>query len=164
MAGIRWVHAPRRAGERPADQPEPAITHSGLRFILDVDKAVAYATILNRPLLYDFTGVNCINCRLMEIKMAESHIHSRLEKLVLVQLYTDKVPTITDRAEVKRLKKRNIDLQIKLFGNVTMPAYAVMTPDGQMILSTYFGAERNDGEFAAFLDEGWKQWEAMDGK
>ena len=156
--------APPAGGELPADQPEPALTHSGLRFILDVDKAVAHAKKRNRPLLYDFTGVNCINCRLMEIKMAEPHIHARLEKLVLVQLYTDKVPTISDRAEVKRLKKRNIDLQIKLFGNVTMPAYAVMTPDGKTILSTYFGAERNDGEFAAFLDEGWKQWEGLGGK
>ncbi len=156
--------APPAGGELPADQPEPALTHSGLRFILDVDKAVAHATKLNRPLLYDFTGVNCINCRLMEIKMAEPHIHARLEKLVLVQLYTDKVPTISDRAEVKRLKKRNIDLQIKLFGNVTMPAYAVMTPDGKTILSTYFGAERNDGEFAAFLDEGWKKWEGTQSK
>ena len=43
-------------------------------------------------------------------------------------------------------------------------AYAVMTPDGKTILSAYFGLERSDGEFAAFLDEGWKKWEATGGK
>jgi thiol:disulfide interchange protein DsbD len=144
--------------------PQPSITHHGLEFALDVDKAIAHATKVNRPMLYDFTGVNCTNCRLMEIKMAESHIHSRLEKFVLVKLYLDKVPTITDRAEAKRLKKQNNDLEIKLLGDVTMPAYAVMSPDGKTILSTYSGLERNEGEFAEFLDKGLKSWEESQSK
>jgi thiol:disulfide interchange protein len=117
----------------------------------------------NRPMLFDFTGVNCVNCRLMEKKMAQPNIQKRLDKLVLVQLYADKVPNISDKQEVKRLLQRNTGLQSDWFGDVTLPAYAVVTPDGKTILSMYLGLERKDGEFAAFLDDGMKKWQDMHG-
>ena len=140
--------------------PEPTITHHGIQFAMDVDKAIAFATKQNQPMLFDFTGVNCINCRLMEKKLAQPEIRQRLDKLVLVQLYADKVPLIPDVAEAKRLLKRNLGLQTEWFGDVTLPAYAVVTPDGKTILSSYLGLEQKNGEFAAFLDEGWKKWQA----
>lgn len=139
--------------------PEPTITHHGIQFMMDVDKAIAFATEKQRPMLFDFTGVNCINCRLMEKKLTQPEIRQRLDKLVLVQLYADKVPLIPDAAEAKRLLKRNVDLQTEWFGDVTLPSYAVVTPDGKTILSSYFGLEQKDGEFAAFLDEGLAKWQ-----
>ena len=146
-------------GGAPTDLPEPLLAHHGIWYTLDVDKGIAHATKLNRPMLFDFTGVNCVNCRLMEGKMAQPQNRTRLQSLVLVQLYSDKVPTISDPAEAKRLLKRNVALQETWFGDVTMPSYAVVTPDGRTILSSYFGNERHEGEFAAFLDEGLKKWE-----
>jgi len=140
--------------------PQPAISHHGNQFALDVDKGIAYAKTLNRPILLDFTGINCVNCRLMELKMAEPVNRNLLSKLVLVQLYLDKVPTIRDAAEARRLKKRNEDLQIQLFKNVTLPTYAVVAPDGTTILSSYFGLEAREGEFAKFLETGLQKWEA----
>lgn len=154
------VHA--AAAERVV-LPEPTITHHGIPFMMDVDKAVAFASEKQQPLLFDFTGVNCINCRLMEKKLTQPEIRQRLDKLILVQLYADKVPLIPDPAEAKRLLARNVDLQTKWFGDVTLPSYAVVTPDGKTILSSYFGLEQKDGEFAAFLDEGWKKWQTMRG-
>lgn len=151
-------------GPVETDLPAPVLAHHGIWFTLDVDKAIEYAKKENRPMLFDFTGVNCINCRLMEIKMAQPAIHSRLEKLVPVQLYADKVPKITDRREVSRLLKRNVALQTQWFGDVSLPAYAVVTPDGKTILSSYIGLEQKEGEFAAFLDAGMKKWEGLAGK
>lgn len=152
-----------KGGAPPTDLPEPVLAHHGVWFTLDVDKAISHATKQNRPMLFDFTGVNCINCRLMEIKMSQPEIHSRLDKFVLVQLYADKVPKVADRVEVKRLLKRNTGLQEEWFGDVTLPAYAVVTPDGKTILSMYKGLEQKEGEFAAFLDEGMKKWQDMHG-
>jgi len=148
-------------GGSTTDLPEPVIAHHGIWFAMDVDKAIAYATKKNQPLLFDFTGVNCINCRLMEEKFPQPQNRSRLDKFVLVSLYADKVPTVSDPMEVKRLLKRNVDLQTEWFGDVTLPSYAVVTPDGKTILSRYFGLEGKEGEFAAFMDEGWAKWEAM---
>lgn len=153
--------AVKEGGGPATDLPEPVLAHHGVWFALDVDKATAHATKLQRPMLFDFTGVNCINCRLMEIKMAQPQIRTRLEKFVPVQLYADKVPTILNRAEAKRLLKRNVGLQEQWFGDVTLPSYAVVTPDGKTILSMYKGLEQRDGEFTAFLDDGLKKWDAM---
>ena len=130
-------------------------------FGLDFDVGVADATAQQQPLFVDFTGVFCTNCRLMEKRMARPAIHKKLERYVGLKLYTDKVPGVSDAAESTRLLKRNIELQTKWFGDVTLPSYAVVTPDGKMILSSYFGLEQKDGEFAAFLDEGWKKWQGM---
>ncbi len=128
---------------------------------LDFDVGVADATAQQRPLFIDFTGVFCTNCRLMEKRMARSAIHKKLERCVGLKLYTDEVPGISDSTEAARLLKHNIELQTKWFGDVTLPSYAVVTPDGKTILSSYFGLEQKDGEFAAFLDEGWKKWQAL---
>ena len=130
-------------------------------FGLDFDVGVADATASQQPLFIDFTGVFCTNCRLMEKRMARPAIHKKLERYVGLKLYTDKVPGVSDAAESARLLKRNIELQTKWFGDVTLPSYAVVTPDGKTILSSYFGLEQKDGEFAAFLDEGWKKWQGM---
>jgi len=145
-----------------SDLPEPFVSTHGIRYALDVDKAIAYAMAAKQPMLFDFTGVNCLNCRKMELKMTKPHNRSRLDKFVLVQLYTDTVPGIGNPAEVERLLKRNRELQIDWFNDATLPAYAVVSPDGKTILSAFRdGLELQDGRFAAFMDEGLKKWSEM---
>lgn len=130
-------------------------------FELDLDRGIADATRKNQPLFIDFTGVNCVNCRLMEKRMAKPHNHRRLERLILVQLYTDTVPKIADANERKRILENNVKLQESWFGDVTLPAYAVVTPDGKTILAQYKGLEARTGDFAKFLDEGWDRWQSL---
>jgi thiol:disulfide interchange protein len=127
-------------------------------FLKDFDQAVTTATAQNRPLFIDFTGVFCTNCRLMEIRMARPKNHRRLEQFVKVQIYTDKVPNIDDKDEAARLLARNVALQTNWFGDVTLPAYAVVTSDGKTVLSSFLGLEKRDGDFAKFLDEGLAKW------
>jgi thiol:disulfide interchange protein DsbD len=131
-------------------------------FELDLDRGIQDAVKANKPLFIDFTGVNCVNCRLMEKRMAKRHNHRRLERCVLVQLYTDKVPKVA-ADEAKRILAKNVALQKGWFGDVTLPAYVVATPDGKTILSSYLGLESRTGEFAKFLDEGWDKWQTMQG-
>lgn len=155
------AHVPAGRGS-DSNLPEPSIaTEDGLRFALDVDKAIPYAVAAKQPMLFDFTGVNCLNCRRMERKMSQTKNRTLLEKFVLVQLYTDTVPNIGNNEEVDRLLKRNQDLQIQWFNDATLPAYAIVTPDGKTILSTFLGLELQDGKFAEFMDQGLKKWEEM---
>ena len=129
-----------------------------LKHLYDFDQAVLQAKKENKPIFIDFTGVNCINCRLMEKKMQEPHNRERLEGFVIAQLYTDLIPAqIADADEADRLLKRNKDLQEEWYGDASMPGYAVATPDGQIILSRFAGLEQRSGDFAAFLDEGLQQ-------
>ncbi len=136
----------------------PTIEHHGIKFALDLEKARPVAIEQQRPMLLDFTGVNCVNCRLMEKKMGRPENKERMEQFVNVQLYADRVPTITDPQREAAIKDRNLDLQVNWFGDVSLPSYAVVSPDGTRILAVYIGNERKDGEFTKFLDYGWKRW------
>ncbi|MCA9093011.1 MAG: hypothetical protein KDA68_05965 [Planctomycetaceae bacterium] len=134
--------------------------HDKLKYWLEFDAGLKEAQKENRLLFLDFTGVNCINCRKMEKILAQPHNSERLKQLVRVQLYTDAVPEIADPALTKKILEENRKRQEEWFQDVTLPAYAVVSPDGETLLSKYEGLELNQGEFASFLDEGiaaWKQ-------
>lgn len=141
--------------ERPAG---PFLTHDGLNYSLDFDRAIEFAAEKNQLLFLDFTGVNCVNCRKMEATVLnQPQIKERLRKMVRVQLFADVVPTVADRAESQRILENNIKLQQNWFGDVTLPAYAVITPDRKILSST--GGLQSANKFAAFLDQGVKQWQ-----
>lgn len=137
----------------------PFLEHDGLKYALDYDQAREYAQAQNQPMFLDFTGVNCVNCRLMERRMKKPEYRERLEKFVRVQLYTDNVPTIKDEAEVERLLQQNRKLQEEWFRDVTLPSYAVVSPDGSTVLATMKGLESEQGMFADFLDSGLQAWQ-----
>ncbi len=136
----------------------PTINHHGIMFALDLDRARPVAEKRQHPLLLDFTGVNCVNCRRMEKKMQLPENKERMGQFVNVQLYTDKVPAITNPVQADTILKKNLDLQVNWFGDVSLPSYAVVTPDGKQILAAYVGYEQKDGEFTRFLDYGMQKW------
>ncbi len=75
-----------------AELPEGA--HRGPHDILaftDYDQGVAYAKTVNKPILLDFTGFACVNCRKMEDYVwSDPRILSILNKeVVLISLYVD---------------------------------------------------------------------------
>lgn len=142
------------------DDIGPTTEHHGIRFALDFDRAVPLAVKQGRPLLLDFTGVNCVNCRRMEKKMAEPENRRRIEQFVAVQLYTDKVPVIADNAHAERLALLNRKRQVQLVGDVSLPGYAIVTPDGRTVLATFVGFAPGE-EFTEFLDLGWQKWQAV---
>jgi thiol:disulfide interchange protein DsbD len=57
----------------------------------DLDKAMAYAESVNKPILFDFTGWGCVNCRKMEEEVwSDPEVRRFLaEEVVLVSLYVD---------------------------------------------------------------------------
>jgi thiol:disulfide interchange protein DsbD len=136
----------------------PYLEHDGLKYALSFDHARQFAQRKNQPMFLEFTGVNCVNCRLMERRMKQPRNRRELKKFVLVQLYTDSVPHIQDRQLAGKLKESNLRLQEDWFGDVTLPAYAVVTPDGKTVLATFKGLERRNGEFARFLADGHAKW------
>jgi len=57
-------------------------------------------------------------------------------------------------------------LQEAWYGDVTLPAYAIVPPDPSIlndrnaILASFIGMEQVDGTFARFLDDGFSKWKA----
>ena len=147
---------------RQTDELGYVITHSSMDFGLEYEKAVASAEKNQLPIFVDFTGVNCINCRKMERTVLIKHeVEEILKGCVRVQLYTDIVPGISDHNLAETLIAKNQALQEDLVNDVTLPFYAIVSPDGKELLSSFPGLDGPDGKnFIEFLDVGLKKWEA----
>jgi thiol:disulfide interchange protein DsbD len=105
-----------------------------------------------RPVLIDFTGYTCTNCRHMEATvLSRPAIAERIDRaFVPLQLWTDD-------AETGPALQR---YQLELTGRIALPTYAVVHPDGRLIsqLSGVTSQER----YAAFLDAGAAAFEQTD--
>lgn len=97
-----------------------------------------------RPVLIDFTGYTCTNCRHMEATvLSKPAIAERIDRgFVPLQLWTDDGETGPDLQRY----------QFELTGRIALPTYAVVHPDGRLV-NQLSGVTSLD-EFAAFLDAG----------
>lgn len=111
----------------------------------DFDGALAEAETSGKPLLVNFTGYACTNCKWMKTNMfTRPEIEAALEDLVLVELYTDGLDDAGDAHQ---------ELQISRFNSSTIPFYAVLRPDGSPA-GTFSGQTRDTAEFLRFLRSG----------
>ena len=142
----------RRLGELEAFLP-PASDGSGhvaagslkgeLPWILnDYSAALAEAKRQRKPLIIDFTGYTCTNCRWMEANMfPRPEVKAQLDKFVRVRLYTDgSGPVFENQQRMERER----------FGTVALPLYVIVYPDG-IPVATFPGLTRDSAQFIAFL-------------
>lgn len=109
----------------------------GVIWGMSLEQAKEEAAAQGRPILIDFTGVNCANCRAMEIGvMPLPQIVKLLQEFVTVQLYTDRVPIDSITAEQREeLAQANQIRQLDLAAEQTNPFYVILTPDGKVVSS-----------------------------
>lgn len=137
---------------------------------MDFDEALAEAKAQNKPLLIDFTGWACVNCRKMEESVwTVEKIKERLEEdFILVSLYVDdKVKLPEDQQGIfeyqagNELKKKKIKtignkwatFQTQVFNNNSQPYYVMLSPEGKL-LGNPVGYTPDVEEYEAFLDCG----------
>ncbi len=108
-------------------------------------KALRTSQQANRPILINFTGVTCTNCRWMEKNMfPRPLVAKQLGQYVTVELYTDR--ETSDDASNKALQQQ-------LTGVVTLPEYVALSPEGKK-LSVFQGSTRDMDKFVSFLTQG----------
>ena len=146
---------------RQQDELGYVIYHHELPYSLEFPKAVAAAVKSQRPVFLEITGVNCVNCRQMErTVLAQKQVIEKLAGLVLTQAYLDQVPGIADAEQQKGILKSNKELATELLDDVTMPSYAIISPDGKQVFATFQGLDQSNGkEFMLFLEAGLERWE-----
>jgi thiol:disulfide interchange protein DsbD len=132
----------------------------------DYDEAVEYARKVNKPILIDFTGYNCANCRRMEEKIwTNQDVYLRLsQKYVIVSLYVDdyqrKLPDSLRYKSPLNCEKRASygnkwsDFQSVCFETNTQPQYALISPDEHLLNGTWKGYDADAHKFQDFLDCG----------
>jgi len=133
----------------------------------DYVKAIQLAKETNKPLLIDFTGWACVNCRDMEENVwTKKEVRELIEQnFVLVSLYVDdrqSLPAnmqqvfVSDDGSKKTIRTIGdlyATLQSVNFKNASQPLYAILTPD-QRLLNLPVGYTPNVSEYAEWLRSG----------
>ncbi len=136
----------------------------GFCLFYDLEEGLKYAKKTNKPVLLDFTGHTCANCREMERKVwSKNEIKSLMnEKFVVVSLYVDeqtKLDSILVTPEGDKLRTvgdKYIYLQKTKYKTISQPYYVVV--DAEMnTLSPGVGYTPNIEDYRAFLEKGLKR-------
>lgn len=162
--------------KHPAATTGPAITDAvsvnnehcpnGLNCFHDYEEGLAYAKKVNKPVLLDFTGWACVNCRKMEnLVWTDPEIDAKLRnEVVLVSLYVDDKRPLPDNKKMKKElggKTYNINtigakwsyFQASKFNINSQPYYVMLDTDGNT-LSISEGYSPKVNSYNEFLDEG----------
>jgi thiol:disulfide interchange protein len=133
----------------PAQAEREQKSFHGVTWGMSLEQAREQAAKDNRPILIDFTGQNCSNCRLMEAGVfPQPEVVSLLKKFVPVQLYTDFPPIDSITADQRLdLGDKNKDRLQELAHVVTNPMYVILSPTGEVL-----GAEGGYIETPSFVD------------
>ena len=127
------------------------------------DEGLAYAKKVNKPVLIDFTGVTCVNCRRMEEKVwSKPEILSILkEDIVMISLYVDDrtplpkddVYTNANGKEIDTYGKKWSDFAITKYKANIQPYYILMGHDEEN-LNKPVGYTPEVEEYRVWLLEG----------
>ncbi len=130
----------------------------------DYETGLAYAKKVNKPILIDFTGYACVNCRKMEERVwASPHIIGLLNKdIVLISLYVDDKRVLpedeqytseTTGKRIKSIGNKWSDFQIKNYQANAQPYYVLMSLEEEN-LNPPIGYTPDIEEYKAWLVEG----------
>ena len=148
-----------------SDLPEHAhVGPNGLIAFNDYEQGLAYAKKVNKPVLLDFTGYACANCRKMEEKVwSTTEIAAILkDQVVLISLYGDDkrdlpageqyVSKATGK-EITTIGKKWSDFQISRYNINAQPYYIILDAEGKD-LNTPVGYTPDADEYKAWLESG----------
>lgn len=136
----------------------------------DYEQALRAAKKANKPLLIDFTGHGCVNCRKMEENVwVDPQVLKRLkEDFVMVALYIDERYELPesewytsdyDGKVKKTMGKQNADFQISKFKNNAQPYYVILDHNENILVKPR-GYDTNIPEFIEYLDGAKKEFES----
>ena len=134
----------------------------------DLKEGVAYATKENKPILLDFTGYACVNCRKMEehvwpVKEVDAVLRN---DFVLISLYVDdkkELPKeeqiVVNRVNGGTRKLENYGhkwshFQTVFFNTNTQPYYAIVNKDATELLNKPVGYTPDATTYVKWLKEG----------
>ncbi|MGM0406379.1 MAG: cytochrome c biogenesis protein CcdA [Bacteroidota bacterium] len=140
----------------------------GLQGYFDYEQGMECARKLNKPVLLDFKGHACANCKEMENKVwSDPEVLKRLQNdYVVIALYVDdrtKLPEdewVTseyDGKVKKTIGKKYADFQISKYNINSQPYYVLVDHKGENLTEPK-GFDLNVGRFVEFLDAGLEEF------
>jgi thiol:disulfide interchange protein DsbD len=130
----------------------------------DYEEGMRYAKIHNKPVMIDFTGWSCVNCRKMEDKVwSDPAVLKRLsEEYVLISLYVDdktvlpqeqQIKSPTTGKTIKTTGNKWSDFQASKYNTNSQPYY-VLVDNKEKLLAEPRGGMISIKDYVTYLDEG----------
>lgn len=153
----------------PTDsQVLPKGAHAGPHGIVafhDYETGMAYAKQINKPVLLDFTGYACVNCRKMEDYVwSDERIHSILKnEVVLISLYVDDKKELPESEKyisketgkkIRTYGNKWSDFQITRYKANAQPYYLILDTDGNTISDEPASYDPDIELYEDWLDDG----------
>lgn len=145
-------------------------TMEGYTAFYDYDEAMAAAKQLDKPLMIDFTGWACANCRKMESAVwTDPEVQKIInEDFVLLQLYVDDKTELPeeeqyvstfDQSKINTIGEKNADFEKIKFTRNSQPYYVFLDHEGKMLSNKGYSYDPDPQQFIDFLLEVKKRFE-----
>jgi len=142
----------------------------GLDAFYDYQEGLEYAQEVNKPVLIDFTGWSCVNCRKMEASVwPDPEVLKRLKQdFVLISLYVDDKTELEEAEKyvskfsgkkISRIGQKWSDMQASVFGTNSQPYYVIADSKGQKLVPAQ-AYNLDISNYIEFLDSGLKAYHA----
>ncbi len=146
-----------------APDPRMKALAAGLYGFPQIEDAQEYAQKTNQPILIDFTGHACANCRKMEENVWDKAAVNSLmaNKYLIASLYVDDAQALPkekqyistyDKSLISTVGAKNMDFEITKFNNNAQPYYVVINADGKILAGPV--AYSTEADFKKFLEVG----------
>ncbi len=141
----------------------------------DFKEGVAYANKMNKPIILDFTGYACVNCRKMEEHIWPKGLIKPYfeDEYVLISLYVDDKKTlpVSEQLTVNKLgggvrQLKNYGhkwshFQTEFFQSNSQPFYVLLSSDASTILTPPVGYTPDVADYEAFLKCGLETFKGI---
>lgn len=135
-----------------------------LNVFFDYDEGMAYAKKAGKPVMIDFTGHACVNCRKMEANVwPDKAVYSKLNNdYVIIQLYVDDKTELEESEKytstfsgkaIRTIGNKWSDVQAAKFNSNSQPYYVLLGHDEQILVPPT-GANYDPEEYLHFLESG----------
>ena len=98
----------------------------------DYEEGIAYARQVNKPVILDFTGYGCVNCRKMEAFVLDhDSVKARLQNYVFIELFVD--DRLDTDSDGESEGTENSRLQREQFGSNAQPFFVQLDAKGNQV-------------------------------
>ncbi len=149
-----------------------------IKIFTDFETGMAFAREQKKPVMIDFTGWACVNCRKMEEDVwVENKVKDILNnKYVVISLYVDERTKLSEeeqhsvdvpdgeggkkKKKIKTIGDKWSTLEALTFGNNTQPLYVLLSPD-TLLLGNPVGYTPDIDEYVEYLNCGLEAFDSV---
>ena len=150
-----------------ADFEPEVVKKNGMNTYFDYDDALKAAKETGKPIMLDFTGITCVNCRKMETEVwSDPEVFKRMKNdFIVASLFCDArqdkfllpenewYKNEQSGVTIKTIGQKNLDIQSVKYHSNTQPYYFFIDADENLLAPEGYGYDSDVQKFIDHLDK-----------